>query len=36
VVDFFILHTMDEYKNLIADKLKDIDIGLLILNAGGT
>jgi short-subunit dehydrogenase len=34
VADFAKMSTIQEYKEAIADKLTDIDIGMLILNAG--
>lgn len=34
VADFAKLNTIDDYRTKVADKLKGIDIGILILNAG--
>ena len=34
VADFHKLQTMEEYNQTIASKLKDLDIGVLVLNAG--
>jgi len=34
IFDFSKHHTIKEYKELIADKVRDIDIGMLFLNAG--
>jgi short-subunit dehydrogenase len=34
VADFVKLKGIDEYQSAIGDKLKDVDIGVLIVNAG--
>jgi len=34
VFDFADLCTIDDYRKLIADKVKDLDIAMLFLNAG--
>ena len=34
VADFSKMYTIKEYKTLIADKVKDLDIAMLFLNAG--
>lgn len=34
VADFCKLRTLDEYKTEIADKLQDLDVAILVINAG--
>ena len=34
LADFQKMTTIQEYQEMIGDKLKNIDIGLLVLNAG--
>jgi short-subunit dehydrogenase len=34
VVDFSKLNSLEEYQQLVGDKLKDVDVAMLILNAG--
>ena len=34
VADFAEMHTIAEYKEKIADKLSDIDVALVVVNAG--
>jgi len=28
------MYTMDDYEKLIGDKIQDIDVGIVVLNAG--
>lgn len=34
VCDFSIVCTIDEYKKIVAEKVKDLDIAMVLLNAG--
>lgn len=34
VADFSVLKTLQDYKKVIVDKVADLDIGVVVLNAG--